>query len=429
MFAFGLSQYREKFQSKPSLFAQAALADPVAGTPAPGGPGTGDQRFGDSSASIPYSANRKVFGAFVEASMQPAEWMELTGSVRRDDYDDVGESTNYKASFRLTPTDTLLFRGSYGTGFHVPTVPQLNATIQNYGVTSTPYDCSPALQAIATSLGAICRPPQSQYDVFAAGNPDLQPEESRQGSLGAVWEVAPRISLGADWWWVGIEDAFGQIEETAAFGDPGRYPDSWTTFTDIGTGETYLALDQSNVNTGKEYYSGVDFNIQARWDTGFGRIRSTLVATHMLKNALQLAEGGPYFENISDYSADLDTVTFRWGGKLTTSLEHGPWSHTLAANFRTGYKDTLVTVDGIDAPGVFNGEVLDVRLDVDDYYTFDWQSEWRVTDAIGITVGALNVLDEDPPRSLQSTNFQIGYDPRFYDPRGRVLFGRVGFTF
>src|SRR5918994_964890 len=324
MFAFGLSQYREKFQSKPSLFAQAALADPVAGTPAPGGPGTGDQRFGDSSASIPYGANRKVFGAFVEASVQPAEWMELTGSVRRDDYDDVGNSTNYKASFRITPTETLLFRGSYGTGFHAPTVPQLNATIQNYGVTSTPYDCSPALQAIATSLGAICRPPQSQYDVFAAGNPDLQPEESRQGCLGAVWEVAPRISLGADWWWVGIEDAFGQIVETAAFGDPTRYPDSWTTFTDIGTGTTYIALDQSNVNTGKEYYSGIDFNIQARWDTGFGRIRSTLLATHMLKNALQLAEDGPYFENISDYSADLDTPTFRWGGKLTTSLEHGP---------------------------------------------------------------------------------------------------------
>lgn len=401
----------------------------MAGTPAPDGPGTGDQRFGDAAASIPYSADRKVFGAFTEVSIQPLDWLELTGAARYDDYDDVGDTTNYKVAFRVQPMQQLVIRGSYGTGFHAPTVPQLNASLQNYGVTANPYDCTPDLAAIAASLGAVCRPPQTQYDVFAGGNPDLIPEESRQAMFGVVYEFSRDFSAGFDYWWVAVEDAFGQIEETEAFANPTLYPDAWTTFTDIGTGTTYVAYNQTNINTGKEYYSGIDFNIDGGWQLPFGKLRSQLVATYMIRNKLQLTADGPYYRNIGDYSTSLDEVTFRWTGRLITSLDHGPFSHTLTANYKSGYKDVGTTVDGIDAAGNFNGEVATVRLDVDDYFTLDWQTSWQVTDWVRLTVGALNLFDEEPPLSLTASNFQIGYDARYYDPRGRVLFGQVSFTF
>ena len=429
LFGFGLSYYKEKFQSKPSAFAQANLDDPVAGTPAAGGPHSGDQRFGDAAATIPYGANRKVFGAFTEVVVQPLQWLELTGSGRYDDYDDVGSTTNYKVSFRMTPMQRLLLRGSYGTGFHAPTVPQLNASLQNYGVTANPYDCSAELQAIAAGMGAVCRPPQTQYDTFAGGNEDLKPEKSRQVMLGLVYEVSRQMSFGVDYWWVGIKDAFGQIEETEAFTNPTLYPDAWTTFTDIATGTTYVAFNQTNVNTGKERYAGIDFNGDAHWQTPIGRLRTQLFFTRMLKNKLQLTKGGPYYKNIGDYSTNLDEVTFRWTGRLLTSLDHGAWSHTLTASYKSGYEDVLTTVDGIDADGNFNGEVADVRLHVDDYYTFDWQSSWAPKDWVQVTVGALNLFDKDPPLSLTAHNFQIGYDARYYDPRGRVLFGQVSFKF
>ncbi len=428
-FAAGLSYFKEEFESKPSDFAQANLDDPVAGTPAAGGPGTGDQRFGDSSAAIPYGADRSVFGAFTELVAQAADWLELGGSVRFDDYDDVGSTTNYKGSFKITPSDQILIRGSYGTGFHAPTVPQLNASIQNYGVTQNPYDCSPELQAIAANLGAICRPDQTQYDVFAGGNPGLEPEKSRQATVGVVFEPSRALSFGVDYWWVGIEDAFGQIDEGEAFSNPTQYPDAWTTLTDIGTGATYVAYNSSNVNTGKEYYSGLDFNIQSRWETPIGRLRSQVLATHMLTSKVQVIEGGEYFRNIADYSTKLDSVTFRWSGRVIAALDSGAWSHTLTANFKSGYKDIERPVDGIDENGAFTGEEALVRLDVDSYYTIDWQTSFDATEWAQITVGALNVLDEDPPMSLTTSNFQIGYDARYYDPRGRVLFGRVEFKF
>lgn len=427
--AFGLNYFKEKFQSKPSNFAQANLEDPVAGTPAVGGLHMGDQRFGDAAAAVPYGADRKVKGAFAEVLLDPFRWLELTGSIRYDDYSDVGDTTNYKASFRLRPLNHLLVRGSYGTGFHAPTVPQLKASLQSYGVTSNPYDCGAELRAIALSMGAVCRPPRTQYDVFSGGNPALQPEESENVSLGVIFEATPQISIGADYWWVGIKHAFGQLPEAAAFAAPSRYPGIWTTFTDIATATTYVAFNKTNINTGKERYAGIDFNLQGRWDTKLGKLSSQLIATNMLTNKLQLTEGGPYYKNIADYSSELDSVTFRWAGRLLASLDHGAWSHTVTGNFRTGYRDVLTTVDGINADGTFNGETLDVRLKVKSYYTFDWQSTWKPMGWMEVTVGALNLFDKDPPRSLTTANFQIGYDARYYDPRGRVLFGRISFRF
>lgn len=428
-FAAGLSYFKEKFQSKPSDFAQANLDDPVAGTPAAGGPGTGDQRFGDAAAAIPYGADRKVFGAFMEATALATDWLELTGAVRYDDYDDVGDTTNYKASFKITPTQQFLIRGSYGTGFHAPTVPQLNASPQSYGVTESNYDCSAALAAIASSLGGICRPPQTQYDVLAGGNPDLKPEKSRQATVGFVYEPVRDFSFGADYWWIGIEDAFGQIDEGEAFDNPDAYPDAWTTFTDIGTGATYIAYNQTNLNTGKEYYSGIDFNVHVGVPTDIGTVRSQIVATYMINNKKQLVEGGEYFENIGDYSSSLDEVTFRWAGRVITALDIGAWSNTLTFNYKTGYRDVETTVDGIDANGDFNGEVADVRLHVPHYMTFDFQTTWSGMDWMDVTVGVLNMFDEKPPLSLTTSNFQIGYDARYYDPRDRVLFGKVLFKF
>jgi iron complex outermembrane receptor protein len=46
-----------------------------------------------------------------------------------------------------------------------------------------------------------------------------------------------------------------------------------------------------------------------------------------------------------------------------------------------------------------------------------------------LTAGVNNLFDEDPPRSVQATTFQRGYDPRFTDPLGRTFVVRAGYRF
>jgi iron complex outermembrane receptor protein len=44
-------------------------------------------------------------------------------------------------------------------------------------------------------------------------------------------------------------------------------------------------------------------------------------------------------------------------------------------------------------------------------------------------VGLRNLADRQAPLSYQSSQFQSGYDPRYYDPLGRTLYVRGTYSF
>jgi iron complex outermembrane recepter protein len=437
--AAGVNFYNEKFQGKPSLFAQAKLADPVAGTlcdpNAPDGdPLQCDQRFGDAAAFIPYSADRNVGGIFAELNAPVTKSLELTAAVRYDDYEKVGNTTNSKFSFKWKPVSSLAVRGSVGTGFKAPTVPQLNAAAQSFGVTSAPYDCSPELLAIATGLGAICRPDGTQYDVVAGGNPNLKPEKSRQAAIGLLFEPVPALSLTADLWWVAIKDTFGQITEDEAFLNPNTYAGAWTTFNDIATGNTYLAYNQANLNLGKWYSSGIDLSATGRMPTPIGQLTTQLRTTYMIRERQQLQPGGPYYNAIGENNASLGTVSFRWQGTAEASLKTGNWTNSLRINFKSGYRDaTFAGAEVLNPDGTGTGNFEDVTLRVGSWETFDFQTQWQATKNFSLTAGVLNLTNKKPPLSLaEGGNLkgqQFGYDDRYYDIRGRTLYLNASLAF
>jgi len=128
---------------------------------------------------IPHSANRNSFAFYAEASIPIVKSLEFIPAIRFDDYEDFGNTTNYKLALRWRPSKQLLFRGSYGTGFKAPTVPQINAAAQSFGVTGNAYSCNadPALQAQADRLRAECPAGGTniQFDQIAGGNLALKP--------------------------------------------------------------------------------------------------------------------------------------------------------------------------------------------------------------------------------------------------------------
>jgi iron complex outermembrane receptor protein len=434
----GVSYQVEKFQSKPSLFAQAKLADPVAGTLCDAdGDGVAevdcDQRFGDESSAVPYSANRKALGVFGELVIPVTKTLEATASLRLDDYSDFGNATTAKGSFRWTPTKGLLIRGSIGTGFKAPTVPQVNAALQPYGVTNGTYTCSAEMQQIADDLNARCQPGSLQYDQLAGGNKDLKPEKSRQATLGLRLEPSSQISIGADLWHVSIRDAIGQITEGEVFGNPLKYRSKWTTKTDTGTGVTYLAFLAANENLGKSYSTGLDLDLTGRTKLGAVDLTSQLAMTYMIREVGQLQKGGEYYSSIG--GSDIDqtgAVTFRWQGRWTNTFNVGNFSNTFQLNFKSGYTDLSTDVVEVDADGNSIGAAT-LRLPVKRFFTLDWQTVWTPRKDLALTVGALNLFDTKPPLSISSdgTNRgqQFGFDDRYYDSRGRTFYLNASYKF
>lgn len=428
-FAAGVSFNSEHFQSKPSPFAQGITTNPVTGELCdandPAKPC--DQRFGDAAAAVPYSANRKSNALFTQLDIPVVKGFDLSASARYDHFSDFGNSTTFKGSFRFAPTKDFLIRGSYGTGFHAPSVPQVNASPQSYGVTEDPYTCTADLQAVATSLGAVCQPGKRQYDVVAGGNPTLLPEKSRQGTLGFRFDPISSLSIGADYWWVALKDRFGQLDEATVFSDPKKYIGAWTTATDIGTGVKYLAFNQGNLNLGKSYSAGLDVDITGRVKTSYGLWTSDFKATYMIREDLEDVLTHTYSNNISDNTAG--SMTFRLRGSWRNSIKMGDWTHTLAFNYLSGYRDATTTVEVLDANGNVTG-TEDISLKAKPYYTFDWQTNWAINKTWSVTAGLLNVFDKKPPFVLTTTGGQqVGYDGNLYDPRGRTLYANATMKF
>jgi iron complex outermembrane recepter protein len=429
----GINFNKEEFESKPSLFAQGKLADPVAGTLCNPAAGLAcDQRFGDSAATPPYSANRTSQGLFGELLMPLTKTVELGTSLRFDQYSDFGSATTAKGNFKWTPVSNFLVRGSIGTGFHAPTVPQVNASVRDFGVTSDKYTCTPALQAVATANGALCQPGNRQYDQLAGGNKSLQPEKSTQATLGIRFEPNESFTLGADLWHVGIENSFGQLTEQLVFANPGNFPKSWCKKTDVGTGKTYLAFLADNQNLGNSYATGIDLDFTARMKTSIGLLSSQFTMTHMIREESQLEKNGPYYTAIGNF-ADLGTVTFRNKGRLATTLKTADWTHTLGLNFQSGYTDQETSAELLDAAGNVVS-VENIRVEVPNFYTADWQTTWAPAGKPwSITGGVLNLFDTAPPfvPSTGGSNRgqQFGFDDRYYDSRGRTFYINASYKF
>jgi iron complex outermembrane receptor protein len=422
--ALGANINKEKFQSKPSLFAQGKLSDPVAGTLCDPDAGLAcDQRFGDAAAEVPYSANRTSWGVFSEVNVPVVKGLDFTGDVRFDHFSDFGSATTGKVSFRYAPAKSFLLRGSVGTGFHAPSVPQVKAAPQSYGVTSDPYECTTELQEVATSLGAQCQPGKRQYDVVAGGNAALKPERSKQATIGMLLEPTSYFSASIDYWWVNIRDSFGTLSENTVFANPLKYaPGAWTTQTDIATGVKYLAWNAGNANLGKLYKSGIDFNGTLRGSLGaVGSLVSNVTATHMIRSRFQQEQGGEYFNDLGDNSQG--SMAFRWKGAWRNTVTTGAWSNTLSINFQSGYWDAETDVEEVDASGTVLDANAKVRIHVKPYYTADWQTAWVATKNLSLSVGLLNLTNKKPPFVLNTTGGQqVGYDANLYDPRGRTVY-------
>jgi iron complex outermembrane recepter protein len=433
MLAAGVAHQREHFESRPSLFAQGKLANPATGllaNPSQGLPG--DVRFGDQAATVPYRAARQVSSVFAELSLPVAQAWELTSSGRIDHFSDFGQARTAKAGWRWQPTPTWLFRGSVGTGFRAPSVPQVDAALQPFGRTARGYDCSAELAQVAQSLGAQCRPNGSQYDRLVGGNRELKPERSRQWGLGLRFEPNRSWTLGADYWFVGLRDVINQVTEEQVFARPVQYQAAFGALREAATGANYLAFQAINQNLGKEYRSGIDLDLQTRWRNTLGQWRSTWLVSYLLRHAQQLGTDGVYYSTLGN-NAELGQVNFRWQGRWVTSLQHADWQHTLSLSFKSGYRDAAVQAQRYDARGALSGQYEMVRRKVPWTYTLDWQTAWQFTPQAQLVLGALNVLDRAPPLIVsnggidRSQNF--GYDNRYGDPRGRTVYANLNMQF
>ncbi|WP_300757375.1 TonB-dependent receptor [Janthinobacterium sp.] len=375
------------------------------------------------NTSPAYDMSRDTYGAFVELLAPLTKSFEMTVGGRYDAVkaiDDklahktVGKkdsANTYKVSARWQPVQTVLIRGSYGTGFKAPSMLDLAQPLVNAGFTAKSFACPyPGT--------AYCRAEAIQYNAVSEGNPNLQSEKSKQFTLGFRIEPSAAFSFGADLWDVKLRNAVSEITEDQAFADPTKYASSFTTYTEPSTGNTYYAFKKLQVNIGKKEYRGIDWDLSTNHKFDFGKLTTQLSGTHMLHANYTVAGSDNVFTSNMNFFGDTNEVTFRNLMKLTTTLDTGRLSNTVIVNYRNGYTDAAANVRNL---GTGKNEVL--RLEVPSYTTFDWQARFAFNKQTTIRAGIKNLFDREPPLSLRaSSGHQVGFDPRYADPMMRSFY-------
>ncbi len=426
-----------------------------------GQPASGDFPIGGAYGSVPSDTSRKNGGVYGEWLFPVIKSLEVTASGRYDSYGrahsndifatvpdasglipklpngSIGESshgTTYKVSFRWNPHEDLLFRGAYGTGFKAPALTDLAGPLA-YAGSSGSFACPfPGL--------ATCGAGSSQYDLVAGGNGTtgataLKPEKSKQWTVGFVVDPVKGLTLGADLWSVTIRNQVlsSGIAQAEAFDHPQKYSFLFLTNYPDPAGFNTIALEQTPLNGGVAHYKGVDWDNSYRTNLPIGKLNVAWTGTWIWKQDYTTSPGGDVFTDLAKFGED-QAVVFRTQMRLSTTLQTGKFTNTIAANYKSGYKDQSFSAGEGIYPVLANGTVAasDVDfagLDVPSYTTWDWQGKYDYSKALSFTAGIHNFTDKKPPLTLQAqvAGNSAGYDPRYADVIGRAFYVRGSYNF
>ncbi|MDQ2763617.1 MAG: TonB-dependent receptor, partial [Pseudomonadota bacterium] len=367
---------------------------------------------------------RNVTAVYTELNVPLLKSLDVTAAVRYDKYSDFGNTTNPKLSFRYQPLQQLLFRGSYSTGFRAPSLFDLNAPATYTNTASNhddPVRCpgGSAIAGVAPSDNCAI-----QFIVLNGGNKALQPEKSRNYTLGLVFEPMADANVSVDFWWIRLKQQIGVLSDDTLFGDPVKYaglfhraPDgSLSTDGSQCPGANCGYILDTSENLGEVHTNGVDLSGNYRLRAGSaGTFNFGLNSTYVIRYVFQNEAGGAFVDNVNQFQGNGAIagggVIFRWQHSATAQWNLGSWGLGVTGHYKSGYLDQT-------APNV-----------VPSYTVFDLNGSWRPTKSILLAVGVRNVFDREPPFSNQAATFQVGYDPRYADPTGRAYYVRGTYSF
>lgn len=406
-FATGIEARRESYQIRAGEEASYALlpgqtlpgSRPVAGGIAPGAQGfPGFRPVNESDES------RTAVGAYADVEAQVTDKFLASIAARVEDYSDFGSAVTGKIAARYDFTERFALRSTVSTGFRAPGLQQafFTSTATNF-ISGIPREVStlPPSDSTAQLLGAS----------------DLEPEESVNYSLGAVFRAGD-FEATVDAYRIDIDDRIVLSENL------GGTPTIDAIL--VGTGVDRLRFFINGVETKTQ---GIDLVTRYRWrGDSFGRLDITLSANwndtevEALPSTNVIADGNLLFGRVN-------VLTFEEGqpsNKQTLSID---WSKPMdfgelgvgirAANYGEAIEPqataTPVVPDVVLAPAT----VVDLELRA------------KLGQGLSFALGADNLLDKYPsfvPPAANTTG-ALGFSR--YSPfgfSGRFLYARVGYA-
>jgi len=403
---------------------------------------------------------RTQYAGFVEAyipvvgrDMNVPFIQELTFSaaLRHDHYSDFGATTNGKLSATWELNDDLRLRGSWGTSFRAPGLPELNGGVFSLALGST--------GAPGAGVTGIPVQPNGQANVlnYIGNNPNLKAETGRNWQIGADFtpSAVPGLRLSATYYNLRYKNKLGTagvplaIFSGGPFATPellniyGAYviPINNTNITATGCtldpklqpymGFLYSAnigfnprdycnvnvvVDGRSISAADTFQDGLDMSARYIAAAKVGTFTFDLAASKIFTNTQRTVAGAPLV-------SVLDTIgnPVSWRGRGSIGFLTGRFSATLMGNYVGAYTNDkpisiLGTVQPVSKVGSWTTFDLNLSLNFprgDDRYSF--LSGTR----IGVTV--TNLFESQPPQVQSTVSGNSSIDLFTHNAMGRFF--------
>lgn len=350
--------------------------------------------------------HRDVKAAYGEILFPVFKFLEISAAGRVDDYTGFGSTFNPKFTAKLTPVEWLMFRGSYNTGFRVPSFNQIfNGVTQSPNPGNTLVDPTLCPQGNTAGPQPACAP--ITPDSLSGGNRNLGPETSKQYSFGAVLRPTSRFSFSADYWSISVDNVIGTITipqllaNIGAFGDRIQRTNGIITLVDLRTG-----------NFGSRRTRGIDFSARGSVDALGGAISAGFDGTLLLEKKEKLLPNLKYTDLLGVFSLSGD-LGLKWKHNAYIAYTKDGFGLTFSQIYRDGYQNQAL-------PGSAGRPDFNPRVKA--YIIYNASVSQSFSNHLTLTAGVRNIFNTDPPFAItydSNTGSGSSWEPRVADPRGR----------
>ncbi|WP_233809979.1 TonB-dependent receptor plug domain-containing protein [Paraburkholderia sp. HP33-1] len=344
---------------------------------------------------------RNVAAAFYQVDIPIIRNLTFTQSGRYDHYSDFGGAFSPSFALRFQPVRMLTAYASYSRGFRAPTAVENSQSVYlGHQNLVDPNDPSGV-------------PTKHFTTEQTTGNPNLQPEHTKNYNIGFTLSPDASTDLGAAFYKVHIDNVIGTPDPNALLqaNDP--------NYVVRNADGTIRYIKMPFINLGSLDTDGFDLDFRKSVGTKYGTF--TLSGDWAYVWHFKLKSGGETQDFAGNNLALLQPFGAsnpRWKGNTSLSWDYRQLTTTLTWQYTGPYTNAVAAEFG-------DGGTLSVAS----YSQFNLVATYRGFKKWTIYGGIQNLFDRKPPFDVewQSTPDITGYDQSLYTDLGR--FFQVGATY
>jgi iron complex outermembrane receptor protein len=372
------------------------------------GKGAGAQGFPGFRPANEVDVSRNATSLYVDLDNQITDKLDIDLAARYEDYSDFGSTTTGKIAARYDFTDNFALRGAFSSGFRAPALQQQYFTTTSINIIAG---------GAAVDVGTF---PATSATAAALGAKPLEPEKSKNYSLGAVYHKGP-FELTVDAYQIDIDNRIVLSENIQ--GVNGGTPTQQAI---------YNLLQPFGVTTARFFVNGVDttskgVDVVARYRLdadAAGRFDLTLAANYNQTDVNKVPTTStlsglpvppPLFARVNILTYEQGTPDHKF--VAAGDWSNGPWGATLRG---TAYGSVLIPNA---TPSLDYKSGAKTVWDAEARYTFLKDVTWAV--------GVNNLFDEYPNKAPAPVNTTGVVAFPSYSPfgfNGRFLYTRLSYS-